>query len=249
MDGYCHLCKEFKILQRKNHVIPEFFYRVNNLFESNNKILKYDLRTYIKDKRKIILSEQMSGEYDQYKLCETCDRKIIGNYESYTREFFYSKNLRERRRLDLTFENDFIECTNSDYKKIKLLFLSILWRANISERPFFNHVKLDDKTNEALRLMIRDGDPKTDLEFPVIFMDNMLDNTISSKYLLQPIQMKVGEENGFLFCIGGMLIIITLGIKTIPETFLSYRIKENGTFKSMHIPYGETIELIKKWYK
>ena len=250
MIGNCNLCKETKELQRVCHVIPDFFYRENNLFHEHHNLVYIDLQTLLKTgEKKIISNKQKTGEYDLNKLCKGCDGNIIGGYESYTREFFYAEGLPIGKELILTDKNGYIECSNVDYTKLKLLFLSILWRAALSNRPVFSEIKIDDNISEELRKMILNGEPKKDTEFPVFFINTFFDKTISSDYLIQPIRMKVANEDGFMFAFGGMIVTFTKGIDGIPDFLLKYRIQENGIFRTLKVPPDRTWKLIIDWYQ
>ncbi len=250
MIGKCNLCKETKELQKICHVIPGFFYRESKLFYEQHNLVSIDLiRLLETGEKKVISNKQKLGEYDLYKFCKECDSKILGGYETYVREFLYSTKLPRGKEFLVSIKNGYIECSNANYKKIKLLFLSILWRASLSDRPFFSEVSLDDEIMEEMRKMILYGDTKKDTEFPVFFMNTVFDTTISNDYIFHPIRIKVANENGFLFPLGGMIVTYTLGIDGIPNTILKYRIQENGTFRSLNFTPGRTWDFIKDWYK
>ncbi len=250
MTGKCNLCLQTKVLQRVCHIIPEFFYRDSNLYHKQHNLMMLDLRALLKNSEKKVVSyNRKTGEYDLYKFCSDCDRKIIGKYESYTRNFFYADSLPKNQELVLRNNKKYIECLNADYTKLKLLFLSILWRSAISDRPIFSEIILDNQISDEIRDMILNGVPKKDIEFPVFFMSTMFDSTISRDFLFQPIRMKVTKENGFMFAFGGMIIIYTTGINGIPDSLLRYRIQENGIFRALKVPSGETWKLIQDWYK
>ena len=249
MIGRCNLCTENKELQRVCHVIPDFFYRESNLYNENHNVTKLDLSTLLENNRiKIISKKQKTGEFDEYKLCKDCDCKIIGKYESYTREHLYSSKLPSNKRILVENDPTAIRFKYLDYKIIKSLFLSILWRADISDRKLFSEIDLGYK-KEEIRKIILSGNPGSDIEFPIFFMNTAFDKSISKDYLFHPIKMKVGKEDGFMFAFGGMIIIYSLGIDGIDEKTLDYRLKEDGTFSFIKVPNGETWKLIKDWYK
>ena len=57
--------------------------------------------------------------------------------------------------------------TMFDYKRLRLFFVSLLWRASISSMPHFKNVKLESKfENEALRILKYPEEDREDL-FPV----------------------------------------------------------------------------------
>jgi hypothetical protein len=250
MIGNCKLCQENKDLQKVCHVIPEFFYRDSKLYHEDHNLKFIDLKLFLSTGEKRFISyKQKTGEFEKYMLCPNCDGTIIGNYETYGREFLYSNNLSKGKELKLKFNIDNIECINADYKKLKLLYLSILWRASISSRPLFSEINLREDKEEELRLMILHDNPKTDIEFPIFVMNTIFDKTITKDFLFHPIKIRLGDEDGFVFAFGGFIYTIIFGIKGISDKLLDFRIKENGTFKSYNIPNGKTWELINNFYK
>lgn len=250
MKGKCNLCLQDKELQKVCHVIPEFFYRNSNLYHKHHNLIFIDLKAFLeKGEKKLLSYKQKTGEFDKYKLCSDCDGKVIGSYESYTREFFYADSLPKGKELISSNRNEYIECYNADYLKLKLLFLSILWRASISDRKVFSEIKIQNVLKEELRQMILNGNPKKDTEFPVFFMNTIFDNSISKDFLFKPLRMNVAKVNGYMFAFGGMIIIFTIGINEIPDLLLKIRIQENGIFRSLKVPPGKTWELLEDWYK
>jgi len=249
MVGTCNLCKKTKNLQRICHIIPEFFYRENNLYHRFHNLVSMELKPYlIKGKKNIISNKQKQGEYDEYIMCAECDGKVLNKYETYTRNFFYSKSLPKNLELIITDKGSFIECQNADYTCLKLLFISILWRASISKRPMFKEVELDKNIQEEFRVMLLNGNPKKDTEYPIIIMNTFFDDDISRDFIFQPIKMKFGNQNGYMFAFGGMIVDYLIESNDIPNKIFKYRLNENGTFKSLKVPKGETWDLIKGWY-
>lgn len=250
MKGICNLCKEEKELQRVCHVIPEFFYRDSNLFHGNHNLVKLDLRAFLENNEKKIISfKQKTGEFDQYKFCKECDSQILGAYETYAHDFFYAKEFPKGKELILSDNRGYVECSNTDYKKLKLFFLSILWRSNLSDRPIFSEIELNEFNEEEIREMILKGEPKNDTEFPIFFMNTYFDNTITKDYLFQPIRIRLADENGFIFAFAGMIIFFTIGIKGISNSLLKYRIQKSGVFRMYKVPPGKTWKLINNLYK
>ena len=249
MVGKCNLCLKKNNLQKIAHIIPSFIYRESDLFHEHNNLIKFDLTTFLKTgETKILSYKQKTGEYDKYIICKDCDTNIIGNYESYASKFFFAESLPEGKKLEIKERKGFVDCLNANYSKLKLFFLSILWRASISKRPLFSEINLEKDVEEDIREMILTDNPKKDTDYPIFLMNSRLDKTLPSDYLLHPIQMKVGKEKGFLFGFGGMIVIISLGIKGIPSSHLENRIHESGTISTYLIPPGATWKLITDWY-
>jgi hypothetical protein len=250
MKGKCHLCLEEKELQRKSHIIPEFIYSESNLFHKHHNLEAFDLFQFIKTgERKIIMKNQKTGFFDEYILCKHCDGVVLNKYETYGKLFFYSKKLPEGKALIVRNETKYIECLNADYTLLKLFFLSILWRADISRQQIFSEISLKDNVKEKLRNMLLNYIPLTDKEFPVFVYHTLFDKTFTKDHFLHPIKIKFGDEDGFVFIFGGFIITFTFGINGIPENLLKYRIQETGSFRALSVPPGHSWKLIRDWYK
>lgn len=201
--GKCQLCLQEKELQPNSHIIPDFFYRESELFHPNNhNLVTIGLNSLKNGLVKIIYNKQKTGYFDQNILCFDCDQRILGVYETYGRSFFYSKSIPIHNRLIINDCTEYTECLNSDYQKIKLLFLSILWRTGISKQQMFDHVRLEQEPQEAIRRMVLEGNPKTDTDFPIVFLCSLTDNSITRDHLFQPIRIKskVNGSYSFFFC-------------------------------------------------
>jgi len=250
MTGHCNLCQKIQSLQRKSHIIPEFFYYESKLFHEHHNLKAFDLIKFLETgEKKVIMKKQKSGFYDENILCNNCDGVVINKYETYGREFFYSANLRNDKQLLVRNATKYIECLNTDYKLLKLLFLSILWKASLSDQLIFSEVSIDGERREILRQMLLIGDPGSENEFPVFFLHTLFDNKISKDYFFHPFKSSFGDNDGFTFCFGGFIIIYAYGIKGLPDNLLQYRIQENGTFRALTVPPGRTWSLVKNWYK
>jgi hypothetical protein len=249
--GKCLLCLQEKELQPKSHIIPDFFYRESDLFHPKyHNLVTISLNSLKNGLVKIIFNKQKTGYYDQNIICFDCEQRILGVYETYGRSFFYSKSIPIQNRLIINDCIDYTECLNCDYQKIKILFLSILWRAGISKQRMFDHVRLEQEQQEEIRRMVLEGNPKTDKDFPIVFLCSLTDKSISRDHLFQPIRIKspVNDSYNFFFCFGGFVVIFSEKTSDIPESLMKYQVFENGTFRTRHLFNGQTWNMIEKLY-
>src|SRR5690554_5125250 len=165
----CKLCGEKNKLI-KAHIIPKFMYKKMKDVNRSFYEVKYDLVTK-KEKCKKVQIE----DYDEYILCDNCDNKILGGiYESYAKKAMYGGNLPEEispkcknyQNLDDGFE--YSVCSDFDCQKLKKFYLSILWRASITNRPFFNQVNLGEKHEERIRRILYNNENITQYEYPIV---------------------------------------------------------------------------------
>ncbi|MDQ8184254.1 hypothetical protein [Pelagicoccus sp. SDUM812002] len=60
-----------------------------------------------------------------------------------------------------------LEIADYDYTKLKLFFVSLLWRAHTTKHLFFGNVELDDSHEKKIRQMILNGLPGEVDDYPV----------------------------------------------------------------------------------
>ena len=140
--GICRLCTESHEL-KNSHIIPSWAFKFirdkkldNRFYELFNKN-----RTIIQDGPK------------EYLLCDECEQQI-GQYEKYFKEAVHLN----RHGTDEAYERGSLIINNLDYKKIKLFFLSLLWRASVSSKPEFENVSIGED-EEVIRRMIDAENP------------------------------------------------------------------------------------------
>ena len=132
----CSLCGKEKTLLKKSHIIPDFMY--DGLYDEKHFISMVRVQDWKK------VGKKPTGIYDQNILCEDCDNGIIGKYETYGSKILNGGNLPEKDTPKYNIERDErgaskINFKNLDYSKLKLFFLSILWKGHIPkyfEMPF-----------------------------------------------------------------------------------------------------------------
>ena len=153
--GICKLCEnENKLV--KSHIIPKFMFKKMK----NEENVFYEV-IYNLDTTKLKTKKTQIEDYDKNILCEACDNKILGGlYESYAQKAIYGGELPvEVSPKCANYQNpddgaEYSICVNFDYQKLKNFYLSILWRASITDRSFFNHVNLGKKHEERIRKIL-----------------------------------------------------------------------------------------------
>lgn len=209
----CNLCKKDTTLLKKSHIIPDFYYRECRLYDENHhlKLLKADRTTRKIEHHKT----QNSGIYDKGILCSSCDNIVLGKLESYLRPLFFGGTIGVEGNPTFTNYKDskgkkYIQCTNISYSKAKLGLLSILWRASISQNPFFKDVKLSTGIQEELRIMLLENDPKEITKIPIICLSVLGQNDSFLEVIAEPRKLDDSHGSGFAFLLGGMFILYYL---------------------------------------
>lgn len=159
----CSLCREEKPLLKKSHIIPDFMYK--GLFGPEHKLieLNIDRPEHRKTRR--------SGFYEADLLCRDCDSVRLSGLETYVSAAIYRRGnpkLQEQIWVEKIIGYDGLVSEryhNLDYTKVKLFFLSIIWRAHISSLPFFATVTLGMYAEKIRKMLLgNDGGNEDELE-------------------------------------------------------------------------------------
>lgn len=159
--GICKLCRVSGRLKR-SHVIPRLAVKLIRDKELNNRF--YELTS----KRSQIVQDCPK----EYLLCNKCEQLLGNNYEKYFKEAIH----RNKHNTQKTHDGSRLIIENLDYKKMKLFFLSLLWKASISSVPEFEHVRIGEN-EELLRQMVLTEAPGKSVDFSVIATVPLLNNT------------------------------------------------------------------------
>ena len=134
------------------------------------------------------------GVYDKNLVCEPCERQWA-HYDDYAKTFFL-----EELKTKLVEHPDFhgqafmISVEDFDYIKLKLFYLSILWRASASKEEFYEKVDLGPFT-ERLKEMIESRDPGRPEEFPILF--KIFEGPGAEKQMMSPTKEKINGRNNY----------------------------------------------------
>lgn len=211
----CKLCLADKQLQRESHIIPQFMY--DQLLSDEgyfHKIKRDTIKEYSSGKS---VKEFITGEYDGNILCAECDKERIGKLEDYAAKVFQfiDHKLESFKKIEIeqyTNENGMSGklIKKINYSKLKLFLLSILWRASISKRDFFDQVKLGNKHEEIIRKMIFDENPKKPENYPCFIYDMSIDQPILKGTILPPRKIRKRSNTSYEFMICGIAYRFTI---------------------------------------
>lgn len=156
----CLLCGECKPLCQKSHIIPRRIYALIKL-NSQESLKIYSQQSKSK--------QSQSGIQDKDILCSDCEQ-IFGVWDKYAQKLL--KNLKNGEHSHNIFNPSpsikYIEIKNFDYKKLKLFFMSVLWRASLTKDTFFKNINLNDQWQSKLTEMLKRQDHGSEDEFSII---------------------------------------------------------------------------------
>lgn len=191
----CRACEEDKDLIRA-HIIPHFFYRD---LRAESKYLEVVPSQSSKRVRKSPV-----GEYDQTILCKECDQ-YLGKFDNYGKEVLID-NIYPFEKISEFGAVAGWSITGCDPVRLKKFFLSILWRASISNRVFFNKVKLGPY-EKIIKNYLWNQDSKNDSLGCVIakFQASQIAYK-AEKTILDPDRLKYKGINYYRLYFGGYVI-------------------------------------------
>lgn len=223
----CKLCLKDKKLLRKSHIIPDFMYK--DIFDGKHRLHEVEVTTgsILKDKLR------QTGGYENQILCQTCDNKVLGELERYASKVLYGDApKRIQSHNDAGFTCTY--CEDINYSKFKLFLLSVLWRASISQLPIFKNVNLGPH-EDKMRQMIFHSNPDEPNKYPCIMVTYLNLKKLPHQFIGSPGLSRDGDDDTYLFLIGGILYIFFVSYHNLPSWVDSYAINSKGELRLIHM--------------
>lgn len=201
-DHVCKLCLRARPLVEA-HIIPRAFYR--DMMVDETPVALFSTTAGVMPKR------APTGIYDSHMVCQECEARF-NPWDTAGVEFMR----RSLTEFDVTHTTDrFRACVprSFDYPRVKLFFMSLLWRAHATTHEFFGDVALGP-FEAPLRSMILSSDPGRQEDFGVVALRYEGE---PGPFIESPRRLPRGESNGYLFHFGRHDITIYVDRRT-PRT-------------------------------
>ena len=190
----CKLCGQEKELKR-SHIIPSFVYKMVRSDEIHHRFFELSTDPY---KKKEFIQQ---SEIRERLLCGCCEQKI-GVWEKYAKETLFVDN----EESFVKHEN--VEILQSfDYIKLKLFFLSILWRMSIAKDAMFSEVSLGPHENRIKQMLLQETIIST-WDYPIFATYPLFDGSKHEDIILAPSYVKINAHRIYRFIIGGICVFI-----------------------------------------
>lgn len=209
----CRLCGQEKKLI-KAHIIPEAFFRP--LRDGNLAPMMHSNSPGNYPKRMPV------GPYDPSILCGDCDHKMAP-WDDYAQELLLH-GFSGAEGVSLGQQKVAWKIETFDYRKLKLFFLSLLWRASVSQQSWYKRISVGPFEGR-LRTMILDGDPGGSQDFAVL-LARFGDSDVT--VMLDPHPEKFESVSFTRFYLTGFLAYIKVDQRPTPRVFSDYRVQESG---------------------
>lgn len=208
--GICRLCKEEKYLI-ESHIIPKVFFRYLHPPGDTRPLI------LIGGKR---IERRPIGVYDPFILCRACDGSMSG-YDDYAHKLLLKEGLKFYPTADEVRPSEAYTVPSFDYKKLKLFFLSLLWRASISRRPEFHYIETGVH-EEQLRQIILNGNPGLPDEFAVFlakYDEGKLGDLANRSILLPRVTKMSGINYSVFYLPNNIEVYIKVDKRSSPKSF------------------------------
>lgn len=231
-EGLCRFCGEKKKLI-KAHVVPGPFYT-----HYINPKEKTHLITI--DKEKSYESRCPTGFYDQNILCEDCDRKI-GVYDQEAQQLLFS-NINGYKREVKGLCAYIIPAQAYDYKKLKLFFISVLWRASISSADPFKNVNLEPEYEKLALEILKNSELENEKTFPVfIFKLKETEGIRIERIFIEPIPYSLYGIKMYKFVFAGYAFYIKVDVRELGLPYSRLILRPNSELVIIERPPIEEI--------
>ena len=218
----CRLCeKEKKLI--KAHAIPEAFFRLLRKGETPPKLMTNIAGIHPK--------KSPIGVYDTGILCRECEDKFE-SWDDYgikvlINEIDTFKPIKDGSEIVAYYQDKY------DYEKLKLFFISILWRASVSTQSFYSKVNLGP-WEEIAKKHILDENSGNGHEFSTVlslFISKSGRDKLA-KTMLDPYMERWEHVNAYRVYLAGVVAYIKVDKRHLPNS-LSPLILRKG--KPLHI--------------
>jgi hypothetical protein len=210
---YCRGCGQNKKLI-KAHIIPESFFRG---LRNGKQIPKIHSTTEgVHPKRAPI------GVYDTEILCNDCEQ-IFQTLDEYGCQILIQKE--EQEPLHHNGQLVGYRINDIDTARLKLFFLSILWRASISSQDFYSKVSLN-QLEEKVKKLIWQNDPGCPHDFSFVLAKFEGDG--AGRTILDPHQERWSGVRYYRFYLYGTILYIKADSRKTPSEWEKFIPTDNS---------------------
>lgn len=198
----CKLCGKDKKLVRA-HIIPKSLWKP--LFDDKQPPqIHSNAPTFYSKKSSV-------GVYDTGILCAQCE-SIFSPWDDYAQKLLLAKPSEKNYVMENGQRIAYVE-TAIDYTKLKLFFISLLWKAAVSNHYFFSRVNVSAFEPQLRRMILKSdpGDPDTFSIMVAKFEDTL--GTI----VLNPHPERWRDINYYRFYLAGYMAYIKVDRRHAPD--------------------------------
>ena len=155
-------------------------------------------------------------------LCKDCEQQF-GRYENYARGIFYGGTRKGVSRI-----KNSILISELDYKRLKLFFMSILWRFGITSLEYYKGATLGPH-EENLRKILYVEDPCDYRTYPCLVTAVVVEGKHLSDLIVPPALARIDQHWIWSLVVGGFLLTFYVSSHLPPSLFYPAFLKPDGT--------------------
>lgn len=210
----CRLCKEDHNL-KNSHIIPEFFYKP--IYDSKHRL-------HLRKSGKRLKGKSLQKGIRERLLCEGCEQQLSRN-EKYVREVLFGGTevgtWRVQNRLKLS---------NLDYTKVRLFFLSLIWRMGVaSEHAMWKNVDLGPY-EEPIRQMVHSKNPGEPWQYGFLCIVPRFNGEILEDLILEPVRERSDWGRFYQLVLGGFVYFFHVSRQRLPKQMSKWLIRKDGSW-------------------
>jgi len=180
------------------------------------------------------------GEYDKTILCKDCDTKFEV-FDDYAKKLFLD-NFSSFKKIHRNNELVGWEVGEYDFLKLRNFLLSVLWRASICKRPYFNRINLGPFEKKVKEEIAKGHFEKPDrFEF---LLTRFLPDRIPDfeQTMSNPDSLKVLHVNFCRIHFSGYSAWIKIDKRPMPKQFEALVVSEISPMRIMARTFGDSKE-------
>ena len=194
------------------HIIPKSFYAIDPDEKLPTKLISNAEGQYPK--------KSPQGIYDQTILTEEGER-VFSDWDDYGARLLL-KGKSEPESLRNNGEIVAYKVAEYDYAKLKLFFLSILWRASVSSQDFFKKVNLGPH-EPFIREALLSGNPY-DTDWFAVILAKWSDQEEKGIGMMDPFRERFEGINYYRMYVGEYIVYCKVDQRQPSETFRSVQL-------------------------
>ena len=220
----CRLCQDENVL-KNSHIIPEFFYKP--IYDSRHRL-------HLRKSGKRVIGKPLQKGIRERLLCEDCEQQLSRN-EKYVREVLFGGTeigiMRFQHKRVLS---------NLDYKKVRLFFLSLIWRMSVaSEHSMWKNVNLGPH-EEPIRFMVHSENPGEPWKYGFMWIVPLFDGEILEDWILEPDYVSNDWGRLYRVVLSGFLYCFHISNQRLPVQMNEWLIRKDGSWV---VPFKSASEI------
>lgn len=226
----CKLCGQDKPLVNA-HIIPESMYP----FEGTPR---QPLQVVASEKRGM-RRQSPKGEYDPNLVCAGCEARF-GPWDDYAARLLRRKPQDKDYLVGNKCEGAYQVQTYS-YEKLKLFFISLLWRASETQRLAFSEVNVGPKYTKRIAEMICQSNPGDAEEFAT-FLIRYTHPRDAHKAVMTPQKQRWDGIFFYRFYLGGYMAGVKVDKRSAPPPYSRFVLRPGKPLLICVMPFQKTAE-------